>query len=664
MMQNQHLYQEENNEYDPITERNKTEEALRESEEKYRLFVEGANEGIVLTQDGEIRYMNPRAVEFSGYSEKDLISQNFTTFIHPEDREAVIERYLSKMKGEDLPLDSSYRIINKNGTTKWVQSRSALLTWQGKPALLTFLTDITERKRMEDELRESQARQDLVLRSLPMAFYIAQPFGDYGGTWVSEQIDQISGFTAKQFSENVHLWASRLHPEDRNHVFAEFESLLRRNAIRVEYRWQAADDRYLWFQDNAVLVRDEKGEPKEIIGTWLDITESKQVEEQKEKLQALLIQAQKMESIGNLSGGIAHDFNNILTPIIVQSELALMDLDKKSPIRFNIEEVKRAGLRARDLVKQILTYSRQTEQQTVPLKMTPIIKEVSELLRASLPSTIEIRHYLKEGNDTVTADPTQIHQVLMNLCTNAGHAMRERDGILEVGLIDVEFDSDDTTLPTDLVPGPYLKLTVSDTGHGIPSEVMDRIFDPFYTTKERTEGTGMGLAVVHGIISSYGGAITVESELDKGTTFHVFLPGSKSKIREQTRRFKQIPTGSEEVLIVDDEIVMANTIKRMLDRLGYKVTSRTSSLEALELFRNKPDRFDLVITDMTMPQMTGDKLSEALMEIRSDLPVILCTGYSEHISEGTAEELGIKAFVMKPIVMREIATTIREVLDK
>ena len=398
-------------------------------------------------------------------------------------------------------------------------------------------------------------------------------------------------------------------------------------------------------------------------GLMEDITERKQMEEERKRLEVQLQQAQKMESIGTLAGGIAHDFNNILTPIIVQTELSLLDLTDESPVWFNLQEVLKAGNRAKDLVAQILTFSRQTEQQPIPLKIAPIAREAIKLLRASLPTTIEIRFDLREGSDTVMADPTQIHQVFMNLCTNAGHAMQETGGILQVSLSDIDVDSDFAVKHTDLEPGPYLKLTVSDTGHGISPEVMARIFHPFFTTKDRTEGTGMGLSVVHGIISGYGGAITADSEPGKGAIFNVFLPRTRSKVLEKKELIRQLPTGNERILVVDDEKSMVDTLKKMLARLGYRVVVRTSSIEALEAFRSGPDNFDLVITDMTMPNLTGDKLAQKLLAIRSDIPIILCTGFSERISKEKATEIGIKAFVMKPVAMSEMAVTIRRVFD-
>jgi len=382
------------------------------------------------------------------------------------------------------------------------------------------------------------------------------------------------------------------------------------------------------------------------------------------KLEETLRQAQKMEAIGTLAGGIAHDFNNILQAISGYTEISLFrELPEGNPARHSMEQVLKASQRAKDLVKQILAFSRQTEEEKRPVLIRIIIKEVLKLLRASLPSTIEIRQNLQPNHEKVMTDPVKIHQVLMNLCTNAAHAMREKGGVLEVRSARVDLDSEEIIHYPDLTPGPYLKIQVSDTGHGMEHFIKERIFDPYFTTKETGEGTGLGLAVVHGVVKNHGGAISVESEVEKGTTFTILFPAIESPEETETEKISPIPTGNERILFVDDEKILAELAKTMLESFGYKVVVRTSSVEALELFRAKPDEFDLVLTDMTMPNMTGDKLAGEMLRIRPNIPIILCTGFSEQMTEEKAKKVGIRGFVMKPIVMREIAQIIREILD-
>jgi len=395
-------------------------------------------------------------------------------------------------------------------------------------------------------------------------------------------------------------------------------------------------------------------------------SERERIEKERLALEEQLHQTQKMEAIGALAGGIAHDFNNILTAISGYAELANLETPEGSKAKDNLRQSIKATHRARDLVQQILAFSRQSKQERKPLDIRPIIKEVLKLLRASLPSTIEIRQNMEGDLGVIEADPTQIHQVLMNLCTNAAQAMSDDGGVLEVSLTKFDMDRGTLAFYPDLEPGPYLKLRVSDTGHGMPPEILQRIFDPYFTTKEPGKGTGLGLTVVHGIVKSHGGAIGVASEPGKGTSFDVYLPRVDIVIRpvEVERLEPPLLGGRERVLFVDDEKAIVEIGQKMLERLGYEVVGRTSSVEALELFRAKPESFDLVITDLTMPNMTGDKLAQELLNLRPDTPIILCTGFSERITEEKAKSLGIREFIMKPLVMKDLAKVMRRVLDR
>jgi PAS domain S-box-containing protein len=511
-----------------ITERKEAEEALRESKEKYRLLVDHAHDGIFIAQGDLIKFQNPKAHEILGCSAEELHETPFMDLVHPEDRVLLPKKPQTMHKGEEIPSAYSLRIINKSGEELWVQINAVDIKWEGKPATLNFVTDITFEKRLE----------------------------------------------------------------------------------------------------------------------------------------AQLLQAQKMEAIGTLAGGIAHDFNNILSSVIGYTELAIEEVSKGGLLHNNLKEVLRAGRRARDLVKQILAFSRQSDHELRPLEISPIIKETLKLLRASLPSTLEIHQNIGPDLGTVMTDPTHVNQILMNLCTNAAHAMGENGGTLDVSLEKVDNGTDLGVRFTGLSPGPYLKLTVNDNGHGMAPEVKERIFDPYFTTKEKGEGTGLGLAMVHGIVKSHGGTITVYSEPEMGSTFHVYLPIIETEKDQDTGREKTVPTGSERILFVDDEQPIVDIGKQMIEQLGYTVVIRTSSLEALELFRTKPHEFDLIITDMTMPNMTGEELANELMFIRPDIPIILCTGFSRRVTEKKAKAMGIQAFIMKPILKQELAETIRRVLDE
>jgi len=404
---------------------------------------------------------------------------------------------------------------------------------------------------------------------------------------------------------------------------------------------------------------DNNGNIEYVVCTAHDITERKRMEKEKKKLEARLRQAQKMEAIGTLAGGIAHDFNNILFPILGYSEMLMNDAPDNSDLKRDLSIIFNGTKRARDLVKQILAFSRQREYDLKPIKVHLVVKEALKLIRSSIPATIDIMQNIIDC-ELVMADYTQIHQVAINLLTNAYHAMEKKGGKLKVTLKEVDLRVDDLK---GMPPGTYVRLTVSDTGIGMDQSTIDRIFDPYFTTKKEGKGTGLGLAVVHGIIKSHGGHISVYSEPGKGSEFHVYLPVIKAQQETKQIEIQPIKKSNERILVVDDEKMVVEIQQKMLKRLGYDVTSCTSSVEALKAFQANPDNFDLIITDMTMPNMTGDQLAQKIMEIRTDIPIILCSGFSEKMSNEKAKSLGIKKFLMKPVLIKDLSITIRRELD-
>lgn len=413
-------------------------------------------------------------------------------------------------------------------------------------------------------------------------------------------------------------------------------------------------------------IRDAAGEVVGYRGVTRDITARLEAEAQLRQAQQAVQQrqAQKMEAIGVLAGGIAHDFNNILTAILGYTDLARYTIDPESPARRHLQEVVTAGLRAQGLVRQILTFSRATEPERHHIQLHLIVQEALKLLRASLPSTIEIRQHIDREVGAVLADPTQMHQVLINLCANAEHAMRDMGGYLDVSLDAVDLEASLIAHHAELAPGSYVRLTIRDTGHGMSPEVAGRIFEPFFTTKDMGQGTGMGLAVVHGIVSSHGGAITMQSTPGEGTTFAMYLPRLESVLPVEAPAVEVVLAGTGTILFVDDEVSIAQLGQGMLERFGYDVIMSTSSVEALATFRQEPQRFDLVITDQTMPQMTGALLARALRQIRSDIPIILCTGFSHTIDAEQAYAQGINAFLLKPLVSHDLGAVVQKVLAR
>jgi len=418
-----------------------------------------------------------------------------------------------------------------------------------------------------------------------------------------------------------------------------------------------------YFELRSIPRREDNGQFCGTVHVLRDITLRKSAEGEQQRLQAMLIQAQKMEAIGTLAGGIAHDFNNILAAIIGYAELALAFGAPSKMVFDSLNGILKAGNRAKDLVGQILNLARPGRQELRPVQVSLVVSEVLKFLRASIPRTIEIRNDLQAGSDVILSDATHLHQIVMNLCANAAHAMGEKGGVLQVSLNEVDLALPDMGLYPDLTPGPYVKLTVADTGSGMEKSVLERIFDPYFTTKAPGEGTGMGLAVVQRIVKTHKGSITVHSEVGRGTVFDVYLPRISAVAESEDAGVSLFPRGHERILFVDDEETLAYVGKEALESLGYEVVDSTNSREALELFLSDPHRFDLVITDQTMPQMVGIELARRLHEVRSDIPVILCTGYSNAVSKEKLEGTAIRAVLLKPVPITQLAQEIRKALD-
>ncbi len=423
----------------------------------------------------------------------------------------------------------------------------------------------------------------------------------------------------------------------------------------------------MWIHTRGACIRDEQGRPTRMFGSDTDVTKRREAEEQVRHAEVRLRQAQKMNALGTLAGGIAHDFNNILAAILGYTELTLKKVPNEETVQRYLTEVFKAGSRAKELVKQILTFSRQSEGQKKPLHLQEVVQEVFMLIRATLPSTIKIQEQLSASSDLVQADATQIHQVLMNLCTNAEHAMRDQGGVLTVRLETVEeVAADKPASHLEHTPGPHLLLTVQDTGYGMPPEVLDRIFEPFFTTKGLGEGTGMGLAVVHGIIADHHGRITATSTPGAGTTMSIVLPllAPAAAPDEELPSVAPLKPGQGHVLLVDDEASLVALGKELLEEFGYEVTTRTSSLDALEAFRAAPGRYDVVITDQTMPNLSGEALAREILRIRSDIPILLCTGFSHTMREEKSREMGIRKFLMKPLLRHDLLLALQEVMGE
>ena len=677
--------------------------ALKESEERFRYIFEQAAVGISNDSlDGKFLAVNQRFCDITGYSQEELLNLYFQKITHPDDLETD-NRYASLlMNGSLQNYSREKRYIRKNGTVVWVNvTVSAMVNEKRIPQyFISIIEDISDRKRMEEELtavhtdlesrvqertaellsanerltreiiernqieealRQNEAQYKRLVEGIPGILYLFSK--TLGGIYYSPQTENILGYPVQYMYDHPMTWNQSIHPEDIERVNEAISNFANGEKFELEYRIKDSKGNWHWFYDRSIGTHIQEDEEVVIEGLALDITERKKTEEEHKKLQTQLREIQKREAIGTLAGGIAHDFNNILSAILGYSELAVDSIPNDNPARSMLQEILKAGTRAKDLIKQILAFSRKGDQERKPVLIHFIIKEALNLLRATIPQTIEIRHEIDPNSGSVLADPTQLHQVLMNLCTNAYHAMKDNGGSLGIKLHPVFLKQGDSIQGIDVEPGSYAKLEISDSGHGMSKAVMERIFDPYFTTKKKGEGTGLGLAVVLGIIKSHSGYITVYSEPGMGTTFRVYLPtidDNEEKIENLTN--EPIPTGGEHILFVDDEEQLVFLGREMLKKLGYKVTISTSSTEALKVFTENPKSFDIIITDMTMPEMTGAQLAAKILEIRSKMPIILCTGFSEIINEEKAKAIGFKEYILKPVIMSEMAKTIRRAL--
>ncbi|MGV1097983.1 hybrid sensor histidine kinase/response regulator [Thiovibrio sp. JS02] len=519
-----------------------------------------------------------------------------------------------------------------------------------------------ERKKNEEALRRSTAEFEAIFHAMPDGVVFVDREGRIA--MVNPAFLSIFGY---EFNELDGMSAALLYAEQADYEEQALPGGAETGGGQLkpsELRYRRKNGVEFWGETISAQVRDDQGKVFGILGITRDITERKIAETEKLRFQEQIRQTQKMEAMGTLAGGIAHDFNNILSAILGYTELAQYKLPKGSEIGSDLENVAKAGMRAKELVKQILAFSRQTEHEPRPLEIRLIVKEALKLLRASIPANIEIRQEIGERCGTVFADPTQIHQVVMNLCTNAYHAMRATGGILRVSLAQTTLGREHPLVQDlTLAPGAYVELVVADTGCGMTPAVAQRVFEPYFTTKEKGDGTGLGLSVVHGIAKNCGGNITVESEPGKGSTFTVYFPLAEGRsVAEESIVATPLPRGSGRVLVVDDEEPLALMLARMLEGLGYTVATATNSGDAVRRFAEAPQAFDLVITDMAMPNMTGAELARQVLAIRPGMPIVLCTGFSEVINEEKAKAIGIREFLMKPLLLGDVAKAVSRAL--
>ncbi len=624
---------------------------LQESENRWRSLFRAAPVGIGVVSHRVIEQVNDRLCAMTGYRREDLVGQN-ARMLYPDEQEFLSvgrEKYHQIAEHGTGTVETRFR--RRDGQIIHVLLTSAPMDPSRQNVNVTFTAlDVTERARMMAERERLMAAIEHAGETVVIT--------DRAGLiqYVNPAFERITGYSrAEAIGRNPRILKSGRQSET---FYRDFWQTITGGGIWTGRLTNRRKDGSLYTEEaNISPVRDEAtGEISGFVAVKRDITKDIELEER-------VAQAQKMEAIGALAGGIAHDFNNILFPIMGLSEMLMEDLPEDRPERESVAQIYAAARRASDLVKQILAFSRQVAHQKIPVRIQQILKEVLKLTRSTIPSSIRISHDVQADCGMVLADPVQLHQIAMNLITNAFHACEDRPEAEIAIVLAAKTLSDAEAEAVGLEPGRYALLRVADNGCGIDSAVAGKIFEPYFTTKPQGKGTGLGLAVVYGIVQEYDGKIRVSSQPDRGTAFEVYLPLLAAAVEAgPPREASADPTGSERVLLVDDEAPIVRLESMILERLGYRVTGISESLAALETFRKNPEAFDLVVTDLTMPDMTGDRLAARLLEIRPDLPIILCTGFSEKIEAAQIQRIGIRGFLTKPVVKSDLARMVRAVL--
>ncbi len=639
---------------------------LRESDARYHLLFERGSDAVLsLSADSRNKRItitdgNRMACELLGFDREALLGAPLEKLVEPANTQSLTRRLRSVTWHGELFFETVLRSKSGGEVPVAIHARAfhAGEEWRA----LALLQPVTQGKVVHGR-RASDVPYGELARQTGMLIYDLDLVS--GVREVSGAVASVMGRDPEELARlSLAEYAALVHPDDLPAVEkATRKAIDTLGTYQYEYRLRHRDGAYRHVEDSGVVLPDERGKPKRLLGSIKDVTARVHAEAERRRLERDAQHSKRLESLGVLAGGIAHDFNNILAAIIGFTDMTLQDMEPESRTHADLEEVLRAAHRAKELVQQILAFSRQTGEERSPLLLHVVARECLQLLRATLPATVEIIDNVDVHSGAVDANATQIHQVIMNLCTNAAQAMKDNGSTLEMRVENVFVDEALARSHAPLCQGPYVCLSVHDTGHGMEPNVVERIFDPFFSTKGPGEGTGMGLAVAHGIVSNHGGAITVRSTPGRGTIFQIYLPRIEKVAVENAPEEKSFPGGTERILFVDDEDAVLRFAKSALPRLGYEVVTCGSAFEALDRFKEAPGEIDLVITDQMMPKRTGMDLARDIHAVREALPIILFTGFSYQVTDEEAWQAGIREVVLKPIITTDLALAIRRALD-
>ncbi len=641
-------------------DRMEDEKAPRTSEEIYGLIVQNADEGIIVVQDGVIKFLNRKAAEFTGLSEDQLLLHPYLHYIHPDDRENVAQRHEQRVRGEFVPSRYTFRFIGPSGKVGLMEIRAVPVVWEGRPATLDFLTEITEKQKSEETLCQSEERYRTLVENTLEGYFVAE-IPSCRILFVNQKYCELMGYSPQQ-AQQMTLY-DLLAPGERSRMEKRIEAHMNRrqvNSLPEKYKVLRKDGAVILVEvaEAAVVFQGVRS----IQGIVRDVTQVEQLEKQ-------LQHAQKMQALGILAGGAAHEFNNILTSIQGNTELLAAHLGAESSLERYIREINASCHRAARLTRGLLAFSRVDTGLKVPVKVNQLITNVQQLLRQTLPPNIELQLDLLRGLPFVMAEPSQLEQVFLNLAVNA------RDAMSEGGTI--RFTTRDSGLGKSFhhiypwaKPGRYMEVVVQDTGNGMPPEVMERIFEPFFTTKQSAERPGLGLSIAYSIVKNHGGYILAESEVDGGTRFHVFLPVQEETLdvdEDSDEQNAPLPKGAEKILVVDDEPQVREITQTMLGGLGYRVTPASHGQEAVDLYVQALDigePYALVVLDLVMPVMDGRACIAKILEVNPDARILVVTGYhnEQFITSGLQEK--VKGIVLKPFDAASLLRAVRRAIDK